>query len=138
MKTERLIRLIEILEKIPESDFDIRFWRRDVGLKTTACAIGHYIMIEKPDDLSLSYAYSFDDIIQYSINNSVIWTVGQMAIAKHFEITERDVENIFCENIFTGGIFHKNKTRQDVITKIKEVIRANRPVNDVKDNNGIS
>jgi hypothetical protein len=115
MNTERLLRLADHLDTVPESAFDLMDW----ACGTTACAVGHACFI--PEFMAAGLRMDFIDggLPIPSFGNCYGW----MAAGVFFDLPPGASVKLFDPDYYS----HRAKP-QDVAARIRQFVGVTKPV----------
>lgn len=113
MNKERLLRVVDALEKASPESFNLGVWAETEGCLTVACAVGHYVLANPNCGLALGW---FGDTATLFGHNDANFE----AAAAEFEITKDE-----CLRLFSGSEYpHGSFTRKcDIVARILEFVK---------------
>lgn len=118
MNIERMEKVIQALESLPDERLDMGVWRRETECGTVCCAAGAYIMANPDADLVL-VPYGPPHDVRYSLSDRQgrwVWD----AISLHFDIDERVANDLFSRH--PSGSNLESPARLDVISNFRKAI----------------
>ena len=141
----RLSRLMEVLQRIPAAEFDMRHW----GYKhlpchvpmghcgTTACALGHYILQTPECGLRLIMSGTEPTGNMGVRDHTERGASGFDIAAEHFGLSDADSAYMFGAECCPGGLAsgterYKCQTVKNIAARVAKIIdNANKPGDDI-------
>lgn len=114
----KLLDLISVIEKVPDSQWDMDYWTHETQCGTVGCAAYHYIKARPDSPLELRLDEK-DDYIYPALGEDN----GIVALAAHFGLDIWSAKGIF----FPRRYKFYPISRQNVIERINEYLSGVRP-----------
>jgi hypothetical protein len=120
MKEERLIRLADHLDTVPQKDFNILFWHHeDSYCGTVACAIGHACTI--PEFVYHGFRLKRDERIGVGLTPTYKQYDGYEAVSEFLRISAADARYLFT----AAGYGTADVSPKMVADRIRDYVRKN-------------